>query len=188
MIERLLGDDLAAFVTGSDDAAQSLVQAALAQTDIEGQATIVLPTHASAKSAPDNADGEALLSKLCVDQKAQPLLEAIFGNVRVVKSVDAALVAHKKLPEYTYATRDGVVVLPDGRLSIGDATSVEAGSLERKRRIRTLKKDMDMLQPNRRKPSLPSHARRAPPQKEKLLVFRENSLRFRRSEAVLKIS
>ena len=145
LIERLLGDDLAAFVTGSDTAAQSLVQAALTQTDIEGQATIVLPTHASAKSAPDDADGEALLSKLRVDQKAQPLLEAIFGNVRVVKSVDAALVAHKKLPEYTYATQDGVVVLPDGRLIIGDATSVEAGSLERKRRIRTLKKDMDAL-------------------------------------------
>jgi len=45
----------------------------LPQTDIEGQATIVLPTHASAKSAPDDADGEALLSKLRVDQKAQPL-------------------------------------------------------------------------------------------------------------------
>ena len=141
LIERLLGDDLAALVVQDAAAMSSLATAALEDGSPDGRATIVARGE-GAGSEPVDAPGEALVDHLRIAEDARPLLIALLGDVRLVDTVTEALSAHEKAPALTYVTPSGVTVLPDGRCVVGSAPSAETGALERKRRIRSLEEGM----------------------------------------------
>ena len=145
LVERLLGDDLAALVVGGSDDVAALARRALSLTDREGRAALVAPAPAVAPS-PSDAPGTPLVSRLRVSDEARPLLEALLGGVRIVADADEAIRSHEAVPEAVYVTLDGVVALPDGRVHVGTAPSGEAGALERKRRIRELEAGMGELE------------------------------------------
>lgn len=148
LLERLLGDDLAAFVVGSVSEADTLASAALAYKEAEGCATIVSRAARCSESAEridKDAPGEALLDRIHVAESSRALLEALFGSMRVVGDVSEALAAHEKASLCTYVTLDGAILFPDGRLRIGTPASAKVGALERKRRIRALEKDRGHL-------------------------------------------
>ena len=141
LVEQLLGDDLAALVVADAAAAGTLAEGAVALANASGRATIVARA-AAARSAVADAPGVPLVDRLRVADEARGLLEALLGDVRLVKSAAAAVVAHEEQPACTYVTADGVAVLPDGRVHVGTAPSSETGALERKRRIRALEEGM----------------------------------------------
>ena len=146
LVERLLGDDLAALVVDGADDAVALAERALGLADRDGRAAIVAsaaPGHADVSS---DAPGTPLVSRLRVSDEARSLLEALLGGVRIVGDAKEAVRAHAAVPDATYVTLDGVVVLPDGRVHVGTAPSSEAGALERKRRIRELEGGMAALE------------------------------------------
>ena len=145
LVERLLGDDLAALVVGGSDDVAALARRALSLTDREGRAALVASAPAVAPS-PSDAPGTPLVSRLRVSDEARPLLEALLGGVRIVADADEAIRSHEAAPEAVYVTLDGVVALPDGRVHVGTAPSGEAGALERKRRIRELEAGMGALE------------------------------------------
>ena len=145
LVERLLGDDLAALVVGGSDDVAALARRALSLTDREGRAALVASAPA-VRPSPTDAPGTPLVSRLRVSDDARPLLEALLGHVRIVASVDEAIRSHEAAPDAVYATLDGVVALPDGRVRVGSAPSGEAGALERKRRIRELEAGMGGLE------------------------------------------
>lgn len=145
LVERLLGDDLAALVVGGSDDVAALARRALSLTDHEGRAALVASAPAVAPS-PSDAPGTPLVSRLRVSDEARPLLEALLGGVRIVADADEAIRSHEAAPEAVYVTLDGVVALPDGRVHVGTAPSGEAGALERKRRIRELEAGMGALE------------------------------------------
>ena len=125
LVEKFLGDDLAALVVADAQTAATLAVAGAALTGVEGRATV--------------------LSRLRVGDEARGLLEALLGDVRLVDDARAAVCAHAKAPAFTYVSPDGVCVLPDGRVHVGCAPSSEAGALERKRRIRALAEEAPRL-------------------------------------------
>ncbi len=144
IVESLLGEDLSALVVADADGAVGLAEKALASS-AKGKATIVTlkGTHAErAASAP----GESLAERLKVNEGAEALIEALLGDVRVVEGVREAILAHEEAPAFTYVTASGVVVLPDGRTTVGMASTVEQGALERKRRIRALRAEVPDLE------------------------------------------
>ena len=143
LVEQLLGDDLAALVVADPDAATALAERALELAGTEGRAAIV--ARAGAARRPSDAPGTPLVDRLRVPDDARGLLDAIFGGVRLVEDVSAAVAAHGVEPSCTYVTADGVTVLPDGRVRVGSASTSEAGALERKRRIRELEAGMAEL-------------------------------------------
>jgi chromosome segregation protein len=145
LVERLLGDDLAAFVVASAADAGALAASALSQGRAEGRATVVFREAAPAAVAAEGAHGEALISHLRVSDAARPLLTALLGDIRLVGSAEEAIRAHQAMPALTYVTQDGVTVTPDGRCVVGTTPSTEAGALERKRRIRALEEGMGEL-------------------------------------------
>ena len=145
LVERLLGDDLAAFVVASAADAGTLAASALSQGRAEGRATVVFREAAPVAVAAEGAPGEALISHLRVSDAARPLLTALLGDIRLVGSAEEAIRAHQAMPALTYVTQDGVTVTPDGRCVVGTAPSTEAGALERKRRIRALEEGMGEL-------------------------------------------
>ena len=145
LVERLLGDDLAALVVRDAACAADLVSEALSLGSCDGRATILVRAAALRDAAPD-APGTPLVERLRVADDARALLEGLLGDVRLVDDAPAALAAHAKAPGLTFVTPDCVVVLPDGRVHVGTAPSGEAGALERKRRIRSLSDGMDELE------------------------------------------
>ena len=146
LVERLLGDDLAALVVEGTDDVTALLDSALSLAEKDGRAAIVSAALAGRPTAAEGAPGTPLVSRLRVSDEARPLLEALLGDVRLVGSAEEAVRAHAAAPGATYVTDDGVVVLPDGRVRVGSAPSSESGALERKRRIRELTAGMAELE------------------------------------------
>ncbi|WP_321973518.1 chromosome segregation protein SMC [Paratractidigestivibacter sp.] len=145
LIEQFLGDDLAALVVADADAAGAVAGEACALEGVGGRATIVARVAKHAASDGPDAPGEPLLGRLRVVEEARELLEALLGDVRLVGSAGEAVAAHEKAPAFTYVTRGGVVVMPDGRVHVGSAPTNESGALERKRRIRALAEEAPRL-------------------------------------------
>lgn len=145
LVERLLGDDLAALVVGSVADAGRLADAATQMGRANGRAAIVslaLPPASRRADAP----GERLLDRVGCAPRAEGMLSALLGDVRVVDDVATALRAHGQAPDLTYVTEAGVTVLPDGRVVVGSEGGAEQGALERKRRIRALRDGMAALE------------------------------------------
>jgi chromosome segregation protein len=86
------------------------------------------------------------MDRLVVREGASALVEALLGDVRVVGSIAEAVAAHDACPGCTYVTPEGVAALSDGRVVLGVGEGAERGSLDRKRRIRTLREGMDVLE------------------------------------------
>ena len=146
IVERLLGDDLAALVVNGSEDVTTLVDRALAFAEKDGRAAIVSSAPSSSVPPAAGAPGTPLISHLRVSDDARALLEALLGGVRVVEDAAAAVSAHESAPSFTYVTHDGVVALPDGRVRVGTVATSESGALERKRRIRELSGGMGALE------------------------------------------
>jgi len=145
LIERLLGDDLSAFVVPATEDMGVVADRALALSHVDGRATVVSRTLATERPT-SSAPGTPLVDRLRVPDDARGLLDALVGDVRIVAGASEAVAAHAAMPAYTYMTTSGVTVLPDGRMVIGTSPSAEAGSLDRKRRIRALEDGMAALE------------------------------------------
>ncbi len=142
LVERLLGEDLTALIVPAAPDAWAIADAAIGERKASGRATMLRkdvthPTHDTTSSP-----GESLLGRLRIAPGAESLAEALLGDVRIVSSAKDAIVAHDADPSCTYVTSSGVVALPDGRVVVGTDGGAERGSLERKRRIRALRKGM----------------------------------------------
>ncbi|SER36142.1 chromosome segregation protein SMC [Parafannyhessea umbonata] len=144
IVESLLGEDLSALVAKDVDGAILLAERALGY-NVKGKATIVSLSTSSVPAAGD-APGRSLEGELKVKAGAESLVKALLGDVRIVDDVREAILAHEKVPGFTYVTASGVTVLPDGRTTVGMASTAEQGALERKRRIRALQGGMKELE------------------------------------------
>lgn len=145
LVEGLLGEDLSALVVAGTQDADVVARVALGIRKAKGRAT-VLREQEGFVSWEEDAPGTSLLSLLKVPDGTEGLIGALLGGVRIVESTKDALEAHDAQPRYTYVARQGVVVHPNGRMVVGTGAGAEAGSLERKRRIRVLKNGMDALE------------------------------------------
>ena len=146
LVERLLGDDLAALVVS--DSSGELALAREAQTSAtDGVATLVRHDgHEDAIS--QDGPGESLVGLLSMVSGAEGVVRRLLGDVRVVEGgEEAVLAAHEAMPALTYVSSDGrVVALPDGRVRLGKPASSAEGTLERKRRIRALTQSVSELE------------------------------------------
>ena len=147
LVERLLGDDMAALVVEDAEDAATVASSALGIRGAKGTATIVSKKAAATElPSTDGVAGTALIDSVHAQKGAEKLLSALLGDVRIVDTARAAIEAHEQWPAYTFVTKDGVTVLPDGRCVVGSGRGVEQGALERKRRIRALEDGMGALE------------------------------------------
>ncbi len=144
VVERLLGETLAAPVVATGDEVARLMDAAVATSGAEGSLT-VLSLAESAPAAQDGA-GARLVDQLSVTDEARGLVERLLGDVFVVETPEKAVAAHAANPNLTYVTATGVVALPDGRTQAGASAGNAAGTLARKRRVAELEEGMAALE------------------------------------------
>ena len=144
LVERLLGEALAAPVVASAADAARIAGAAEGTLGASGSLTVLsLAEQARAHAA---VAGETLADRLEVSPEATGLVDALLGDVRVVADAASAVAAHEADPSLTYVTPAGVVAHPDGRVVCGTSAGAAAGTLERRRKISELEDGMGALE------------------------------------------
>ena len=143
LVERLLGEDLAALVVAAGEDAAVLAERA-AGLKAHGRAAII--ARSAAATSELTGPGEPLSAHVKAAEGAEALVAALLADVHIVDDARAAVLAHEEQPGLTYVTASGVTVLPDGRVVVGYDAGAEKGALERKRRIRALGEGMAELE------------------------------------------
>ena len=139
LVEHLLGSDLFGLMMADIDAACALAEK-LAAADFEGGGEISLVSLAGA--APEHgraAQGERLLDLIECAPGHERVGQLLLGDVYLVGSVAEAVAAvQADASGSRFVTRDGVVVWPGGKITLGAQIADTDGVLSRKRRMNVL--------------------------------------------------
>ncbi|HEY5540167.1 MAG TPA: chromosome segregation protein SMC [Coriobacteriia bacterium] len=137
LVERLLGADLFGLLV--EDASSAAAIAAALQDHTEGEISIVPLSGSRSRMTGTPAVGMRLLDFLTCEDRVQVAVESLLGDVFVVDSIEAAFeAAGADTTGARFATREGAVVWPSGKLTLGKQVSDTDGVLARKRRINEL--------------------------------------------------
>ncbi|WP_139653221.1 chromosome segregation protein SMC [Raoultibacter phocaeensis] len=138
LVEHLLGADLAGLFV-SDVAGANAIAEALCSIDETGE---VLLYPRSGMSAPQTraSAGERLIDLLEFPDSHAEAVSGLLGDVYVCESRQEAIAAHTAdKTGARFATRDGFVIWPNGKIVVGSNRHDGEGALARHRRIEELK-------------------------------------------------
>lgn len=141
LVEQLLGGDLAALFV-SDTASANAIAEALVEIDETGE-VVLLPEKGMSALGVSAKTGERLIDLLQYPEEYAQAVSALLGDVYLCESRQEALAAHEADDTNArFATRDGFVIWPNGKIVIGANRHDEEGTLARHRRIEELKTEL----------------------------------------------
>jgi chromosome segregation protein len=137
LAERLLGADLFGLLVEDTKSAAGLANAISAETESE---ISIIPVKGARPARPKVPAGSTrLFDELSCDPSVSDAIEALLGDVVLVDSIKEALAKSAgDTSGCRFATLDGAVVWPSGKLTLGTQISDTEGVLTRKRRINEL--------------------------------------------------
>jgi chromosome segregation protein len=135
-VELALGSDLFCVLV-ADTAARSGVLELLAEHS-SGDISIMALDAAQPLEA-RSAAGKRLSDTVTCDASVRPAIEALLGDIYLVPTLEEAYDASSRFPSCRFATPDGHMVWPSGKVTIGRGLDQSASVLERKRRINELR-------------------------------------------------
>ena len=150
LVESLLGGDVATLLV-EDAGAVELIAGQLAAAGAAGEASFLIRDDASPsrirgaallwRERSGGAEGVPLVDELLFPEEARGAVEALLGDVVVCPTLEAALSAHgRDDAALRFATPDGAIVWPSGKVSVGGAVVDEgAGVLARVRHLEELR-------------------------------------------------
>ena len=144
LVERLLGADLFGLLVADFESASGISSQIVAHTAGEMSLMPLLGSRTRLQGTP--SAGRRLIDDLSYDDSVRAAVEALLGDVFVVGSIDEAL--ELSVADETgarFATVDGAVVWPTGKLTLGTQVGDTEGVLARKRRLNELNDDMGAL-------------------------------------------
>ena len=145
LVERLLGDDVAALLVDESENAARLSKQ-LESAEASGE-VVLMPRAATGKphdgrKAASACGGRALIDALSFDQAVAAAVEHLLGDVVICPSLERALAAHAE-SEYAvrYVTPNGEVVWPSGKVMVGRRAGVDGSEsvLARARKLDELR-------------------------------------------------
>jgi chromosome segregation protein len=137
-VERALGSDLFCILV-SDSTARSGVLGLLHE-HAAGDIAIMALDSARPISVASPA-GRRLSDAVTSSPELRPALEALLGDVYLVPTLEEGIDAAHRFPGARFATPDGHMVWPSGKVTLGPGLDQSASVLERKRRINELHDD-----------------------------------------------
>lgn len=144
LVERLLGADLFGLLVKDSPAAAAIANELTSHP--EGEVAIMPLASARSILVGKPSAGVRLLDDVDCDDSMRPAVEALLGDVRVVDSIEDALAASvADKSGARFATPEGAVVWPNGKLTLGAQVADTEGVLARKRRINELHDDVVAL-------------------------------------------
>ncbi len=146
VLERLLGADVSALLV-VDLKSANLIAERLIKSGEAGEVTF-LPLDIESVAdddLPSCSDGDRLLDLLSCDASYEGIVRALVGDVYIAKTVAQAVLFHERNPEckVRFATRDGAVVWPNGKITLGSQIADMDGVLARQRKINELDIESD---------------------------------------------
>ena len=141
LVEHVLGSDLFALLVDDSDAAVQIATAL--RKEAEGEIAL-LPLAGSKPHMPPGK-GQRLSDVIECDDAIRPVIEALVGDVFVTEDLPAAIHAARG-GTARFATRDGEVVWPNGKVTAGRPASDSAGVLERKRRMNEISDEVEAVE------------------------------------------
>ena len=146
LVEHLLGADIAALLVADGGVAARMIDA-LSEAGKSGEVSLVLRADAAsetgcrARKREQGSRGEALIDSLTYPEASARAVEALLGDVVVCDTLAEALAAHEAdALSLRFATPDGVVVWPSGKIVAGQGThDAASGALARARELESLR-------------------------------------------------
>ncbi len=135
IIEHVLGMDLFSVVVKDEKTAVGLLT--LLNEQQSGDISLI-PADARPTIADADAPGRALLTLVDCDPAIRPAVAALIGDVHLVDSLEEALTASRETTGTRFATPEGHLVWPSGRISLGHTSDTSAGVLTRRQRLNEL--------------------------------------------------
>ncbi len=142
VLERLLGSDVSALMTVDMKSANLIAEKLLRSGESGGEVTF-LPIDAEApedSELPRCPDGERLLDMVECDPAYERVVRSLVGDVYVASTISQAVLFHDRNPQrkVRFVTRDGAVVWPSGKITLGVQAADMDGVLARQRRLNEL--------------------------------------------------
>ena len=141
-VELALGSDLFCVLV-EDSAARDEVLGLV--SDNESGDLSVLAVDAARVPAAQTGAGRRLSDAVSCEDAVRPGIEALLGDVYLVPSIEEALDAARRFPETRFATPEGHMVWPSGKVTMGPGLDPNASVLARRRRLNALKDDEDSV-------------------------------------------
>ena len=143
LIEKLLGADL--FGVFVEDSFAAIEIAHEIQNSNTGDISII-PLDVKVPKAPQSEVGTRLIDAVKFDVKVRTGVELLFNDVYVVDSLQTAIAANKNNAQVRYVTKEGAVVWPSGKVTLGTQIADNEGVLARKRRLNALLENIPLLE------------------------------------------
>lgn len=137
LVERLLGADLWALLVEDTEAAARIARKVSAEA--QGEISVVPAQGSRIRIDGRPKAGTRLFDMLTTRDEARSAIESLLGDVYLVETIEDALAASAAdKTGARFATADGAVVWPSGKLTLGTQVADTDGVLVRKRRINEL--------------------------------------------------
>ncbi len=142
LVEHLLGADLFGLMTQDVHAAAVVAEHILSSGVTGGEISLVPADGRNASKRHRAKTGTHLLDQLDYDEAYAQVADDLLGDVYVVASVKEAVEAQAADDTNArFVTDEGVVVWPDGKITIGAQLADTEGVLGRKRRMNALREE-----------------------------------------------
>ncbi len=142
MVERLLGADLFGLFVADAKSANLIAQRLVTSSDEQGEIALI-PLDGARPSGEQALRGLRLQDILQYPASYQAAVEALLGDIYIAESIAEAQKFHlRDKTGSRFVTTDGVVVWPNGKLTLGVQVNDVDGVLARKRKLNLLEDEL----------------------------------------------
>lgn len=146
LVERLLGADIFGLVVDDTESAELLANRLIKEGDGEGEISLMPLGGGRPQRRNVARDGKRLLDELTFGSDVASAANALLGDVYVVDTIGKAFEAQRHdTTGARFVTRDGAVVWPNGKLTLGVQSDDVEGVLARRRQLDSLKEDLETV-------------------------------------------
>ena len=141
-VELALGSDLFCVLV-EDSTARDEVLGLLRKNE-SGDLSVLAVDSARVPAAQTGA-GRRLSDAVSCDDAVRPAIEALLGDVYLLPTIEEALDAARRFPDTRFATPEGHMVWPSGKVTVGPGLDPNASVLARRRRLNALRDEEDAV-------------------------------------------
>jgi chromosome segregation protein len=141
LVEQALGSDLFSVVVRTRADAIALLE--LLSERGAGEVAVLPLEDIGGGASPEAEVGEPLADRVTCEGELGIAVRALLGDVRVVETLEEALSAATAHGGARFATSEGHIVWPSGKITLGPAVDASAGVLSRRQRMNELADALD---------------------------------------------
>ncbi len=148
IVERLLGPDVSALLMVDIKSASIIAERLIKSLQDQGEVSFLPLQEAEQSEFAESKDGKRLLDMLEYDDVYSSVIETLLGDVYIADTVSQAVLFHGRNLQVRFATHDGAIVWPSGKISLGKQITDMEGVLSRQRKLNELVQEEETCSAN----------------------------------------